>query len=90
MQLEIEREGLRKEQDPGSKDRPPGIEQDLADLKEQASELEARWQRELDELNKVGQLKERLDAARNATEQATSAPTGRLLPPQVRDDHPGA
>jgi ATP-dependent Clp protease ATP-binding subunit ClpB len=71
MQLEIEREGLRKEQDPGSKDRLSRIEQDLADLKEQATELEARWQRELDELNKVGQLQEKLDAARNATEQAT-------------------
>jgi ATP-dependent Clp protease ATP-binding subunit ClpB len=71
MQLEIEREGLRKEQDPGSKDRLSRIEQDLADLKEQATELEARWQRELDELNKVGQIQEKLDAARNATEQAT-------------------
>jgi ATP-dependent Clp protease ATP-binding subunit ClpB len=70
MQLEIEREGLRKEQDPGSKDRLSRIEQDLADLKEQATELEARWQRELDELNKVGQIQEKLDAARNATEQA--------------------
>ena len=70
MQLEIEREGLRKEQDPGSKDRLARIEQDLADLKEQATELEARWQRELDELNKVGQIQEKLDAARNAIEQA--------------------
>jgi len=70
MQLEIEREGLRKEQDPGSRDRLARIEQDLADLKEQATELEARWQRELDELNKVGQLQEKLDAARNAIEQA--------------------
>ena len=71
MQLEIEREGLRKEQDSGSKDRLSRIEQDLADLKEQATELEARWQRELDELNKVGQIQEKLDTARNATEQAT-------------------
>jgi ATP-dependent Clp protease ATP-binding subunit ClpB len=71
MQLEIEREGLRKEQDPGSRERLGRIEQDLADLKEQATELEARWQRELDELNKVGQIQEQLDAARNATEQAT-------------------
>src|SRR5215212_5883289 len=71
MQLEIEREGLRKEQDAASRDRLGRIEQDLADLKEQATELEARWQRELDELNKVGQIQEKLDAARNATEQAT-------------------
>ena len=70
MQLEIEREGLRKEQDPGSKDRLARIEQELADLKEQATELEARWQRELDELNAVGRIQEKLDATRNAIEQA--------------------
>ncbi len=71
MQLEIEREGLRKEQDPASRDRLGRIEQELANLKEQAAELEARWQRELDELNKVGQIQEKLDAARNSIEQAT-------------------
>jgi ATP-dependent Clp protease ATP-binding subunit ClpB len=70
MQLEIEREGLRKEQDPGSKDRLSRIEQELADLKEQATELEARWQHELDELNEVGKIQEKLDATRNAIEQA--------------------
>src|SRR4029434_8281643 len=58
MQLEIEREGLRKEQDPASRDRLGRIEQELADLKEQATELEARWQRELEELNRVGQRHE--------------------------------
>jgi ATP-dependent Clp protease ATP-binding subunit ClpB len=70
MQLEIEREGLRKEQDTGSRDRLGRIDQELADLKEQATELEARWTRELDELNAVGQLQEKLDAVRNAAEQA--------------------
>ena len=48
MQLEIEREGLRKEKDPASQERLARIEQELADLKEQATELEARWQRELE------------------------------------------
>ena len=48
MQLEIEREGLRKEKDPASQERLERIEQELADLKEQATELEARWQRELE------------------------------------------
>ncbi|MGE3912223.1 MAG: ATP-dependent chaperone ClpB [Chloroflexota bacterium] len=71
MQLEIEREGLRKEQDAASRDRLARIDQELADLKEQATELEARWQRELDELNSVGQIQEKLEAARNEMEQAT-------------------
>ena len=73
MQLEIEREGLRKEKDPASQERLGRIEQELADLKEQATELEARWQRELDELNKVGQLQEKLDAARNAARAGLAA-----------------
>src|SRR5205823_1659791 len=68
---EIEREGLRKEQDPGSRDRLGRIEQELGDLKEQATELEARWQRELDQLNRGSQIQEKLDATRNAMEQAT-------------------
>src|SRR6266516_2520517 len=61
MQLEIEREGLRKEKDRASKERLERIEQDLADLKEQASELEARWQRELEQLNSVGRIQEQRD-----------------------------
>ena len=43
----------------------------MGDLKEQATELEARWQHELDELNAVGQIQEKLEAARNDMEQAT-------------------
>src|SRR5690606_15667745 len=71
MQLEIEREALRKERDEASRERLERIEQELANLKEEATELEARWQRELDELNRLGQLQERLDAARTALEQAS-------------------
>jgi ATP-dependent Clp protease ATP-binding subunit ClpB len=70
MQLEIEREALRKERDAASQDRLKRIEHELADLKEQAAALEARWQAELDELNRLGQLRERLDAARNEMELA--------------------
>src|SRR6202035_1410507 len=44
MQLEIEREGLRKEKDPASKERLQRIEQELASLKEQASERAAQSQ----------------------------------------------
>src|SRR3954452_7570337 len=64
MQLEIEREGLRKEKDPASQERLGMLEQELASLKEQATALEARWQRELGELDQVGQLQQQLDAAR--------------------------
>jgi ATP-dependent Clp protease ATP-binding subunit ClpB len=71
MQLEIEREGLRKEKDPASKERLERIEQELASLKEQAAGLEAQWQAELQQLNAVSQLQEQLDQKRVELEQAT-------------------
>src|SRR5207253_2544495 len=71
MQLEIEREGLRKEKDPASKDRLEKLEQELANQKEQAAELDARWQSEVEQLNNVGQLQERLNATRVELEQAS-------------------
>ncbi|MBV8714173.1 MAG: ATP-dependent chaperone ClpB [Chloroflexi bacterium] len=71
MQLEIEREGLRKEKDAASKERLERIEQELASLKEQASGLEAQWKAELDQLNAVGRMQEQLDAKRVELEQAT-------------------
>ncbi|HVC32150.1 MAG TPA: ATP-dependent chaperone ClpB [Chloroflexota bacterium] len=71
MQLEIEREGLRKEKDPASKERLTKIDQELSNLKEQGDALEARWQRELNQLNQVGQLQERIDASRTELEQAS-------------------
>ncbi len=71
MQLEIEREGLRKEKDAASRDRLERIEQELASLKEQAGGLEAQWQQELDQLNSVSRLQEQLDRKRLELEQAT-------------------
>ncbi|HEX8729843.1 MAG TPA: ATP-dependent chaperone ClpB [Ktedonobacterales bacterium] len=70
MQLEIEREGLRKEKDAASKTRLQALERELADQKEHATQLRARWQREVDELNRVGKLQEELDAARNQLDRA--------------------
>jgi ATP-dependent Clp protease ATP-binding subunit ClpB len=71
MQLEIEREGLRKEKDTASRERLERLEHDLASLKEQATGLEAQWKQELDQLNRVGQLQEQLDATRVELDQAS-------------------
>ncbi|HKW37896.1 MAG TPA: Clp protease N-terminal domain-containing protein, partial [Burkholderiales bacterium] len=73
MQLEIEREGLRKEKDAASKMRLQAIERELANQKEHATQLRARWQREVDELNRVGKLQEQLDAARTQLERAQTS-----------------
>ena len=70
MQLEIEREGLRKEKDEASQARLTRLEVELAGLKEQATALETRWQQELGQLNTVSQLQQRIDAARTEMEQA--------------------
>ena len=73
MTLEIEREGLRKEKDAASKARLQAIERELANQKEHATQLRARWQREVDELNRVGKLQEQLDAARTQLERAQTS-----------------
>ncbi|HLH73234.1 MAG TPA: ATP-dependent chaperone ClpB [Chloroflexota bacterium] len=71
MQLEIEREGLRKEKDEASRERLAKLEAELANLKEESDQLEARWKNELSQLNQVSQLQERIDAARTEMEQAS-------------------
>src|SRR5215813_9576319 len=50
MQLEIEREALKKETDAASQERLSKLEHELADLKAQADELKAQWQAEKDEV----------------------------------------
>jgi ATP-dependent Clp protease ATP-binding subunit ClpB len=71
MQLEIEREGLRKERDAASRERLERLEGELAGLKEEAARLEARWHAELDQLNLVSNLQGRIETARTEMEQAT-------------------
>ncbi len=70
MQLEIEREALRKERDKASKERLGKIEEELADAKEEARALQARWQREKDAIAAIRQAKSQLDESRVALEKA--------------------
>jgi len=70
MQLEIEREALRKEKDAASRERLERLERELASLKEDAAALESRWQSELAQLNELGQRQAQLDEARNQLELA--------------------
>jgi ATP-dependent Clp protease ATP-binding subunit ClpB len=70
MQLEIEREALKKEKDQASKDRLEKIEHDLANLREQRNAVEAQLQRERQELEQVQTLKEQIESTRAAIEQA--------------------
>ena len=70
IQLKIEREALKKESDAASRDRLANLESELANLEEQSAELTQRWQAEKDKIGAEAKLKEQLDAARTALEQA--------------------
>ena len=70
IQMKIEREALRVEEDEASKDRLKVLEKELADLEEKSATLTARWQSEKDKLAGAQALKEQLDSARIELEQA--------------------
>ncbi len=70
IQLKIEREALRKETDVASRERLATLEGELAGLEEQSAGLTARWQAEKDKIGAEAKLKEQLDAARIALDQA--------------------
>jgi ATP-dependent Clp protease ATP-binding subunit ClpB len=70
MQLEIEREALRKETDKASADRLARLEKELADLKEQQRQLTAHWNAEKEAIQKSADLKEELDGLRHDVEAA--------------------
>ena len=70
MQLEIEREALKKEKDKASKERLKNLEKELADLKEQSAALAARWQQEKAAIQELRDTKERIEEVRHEIEQA--------------------
>jgi ATP-dependent Clp protease ATP-binding subunit ClpB len=73
MQLEIEREALKKETDPGSKKQLELVNEQLANQTERYNELSSRWESERGELDRVKQLKEQIDAKKVELEQAQRA-----------------
>jgi ATP-dependent Clp protease ATP-binding subunit ClpB len=70
MQLEIEREALRKETDAASRERLERLERDLSGLKEQRTRLASQWQREKAAIQDVRTRKEELERLRLEIEQA--------------------
>jgi ATP-dependent Clp protease ATP-binding subunit ClpB len=73
MQLEIEREALRKESDAASRDRLEKLDRELADLKETRTRLAAQWQQEKRSIQDVRTQKEELERLRQQFEQAQRA-----------------
>jgi ATP-dependent Clp protease ATP-binding subunit ClpB len=70
MQLEIEREALKKETDAASQERLSKLEHELADLKAQADELKAQWQAEKDAVQRLRGIREQIEQTKIEVEQA--------------------
>ncbi|QEW04605.1 ATP-dependent Clp protease ATP-binding subunit [Microbacterium lushaniae] len=68
--LKLEELALKKEKDDASKERLAALRETLAGEQARLNELQARWERERSSLNRVGDLKTRLDAARVEAERA--------------------
>ncbi|GAB3052102.1 ATP-dependent chaperone ClpB [Sediminivirga luteola] len=68
--LKMEELALSKESDPASQERLAALRKDLADRQEELSALTARWERERAGLNRLGELKQKLDDLRNQAEIA--------------------
>ncbi len=71
--MKMEEVSLAKESDPASKDRLERLRASMADSQEQLDTLVARWEREKGGLNRVGELKKRLDDLRVQVERAKLA-----------------
>jgi ATP-dependent Clp protease ATP-binding subunit ClpB len=70
MQLQIEREALKKETDTASKDRLDRLEKELAELEEKSAAFTRRWQEEKEKLASASKVKEELEKARFELDQA--------------------
>ncbi|HLG74042.1 MAG TPA: Clp protease N-terminal domain-containing protein, partial [Chloroflexota bacterium] len=69
-QLEIERQALTKEDDPGSRSRLEKLDQELGSLKEQSSEMRLHWSMEKEAIQKIRAVKEQIEQARLDVERA--------------------
>ncbi len=73
IQLKIEREALKKETDPASKERLGRLVAEIAELEQKSAELTAAWQAEKGKLAGAQKLKEQLEQARTELEQTQRA-----------------
>ena len=70
MQDEMERQALKKESDPASKERLAKLEKEMADLKEKSAALKAQWMKEKEGVDASRKVKEQIDKLRTELEQA--------------------
>jgi ATP-dependent Clp protease ATP-binding subunit ClpB len=73
MQLEIEREALKKETDKASRERLAKLEKELADLKTSSASMRAQWQADQEALKKQREIREQIEQTKIDIEQAERA-----------------
>ena len=70
VQLQIEREALKKESDEASKERLKHTEKQLAELQKDDEKLTAQWESDKGDIDKIKELKEKIEDAQNQFENA--------------------
>ena len=70
IQLKIEREALKKESDPASRERLQRLDKELSELEQKSAELTAQWKSAKDKLADAQKVKEQMDKARHELEIA--------------------
>src|SRR5262249_50090309 len=70
MQLEIEREALKKEKDPASRERLAKVEKAIAELRAQSDQLKAQWDTEKEGVQRLRNLREAIEQTKVEIEQA--------------------
>ena len=76
MQLEIEKQALKREEDVNSRERAAVVEKELAGIREQSNALKAKWKQEKDGIARIRGLKEKLEQLK--TEEAAEERKGNL------------
>jgi len=70
LQLEIEREALKRETDPGSQTRLGSLEKELAEKQQRLNELKIRWEAEKASVGKLHQLRQEIEEVKQQIERA--------------------
>ncbi len=70
LQLEIEREALKKEKDKASQDRLESLEKELADLNEKKNTLQSQWEAEKHEVDTLKKINEEIDKVKLEIQEA--------------------
>jgi ATP-dependent Clp protease ATP-binding subunit ClpB len=70
LRLEVEKQALKREKDPASRERRKGIESELANLTEQLSAMKQRWDNEKQTITQIGRINERIEQSRVDAERA--------------------